>query len=95
MSVSLDDVKKIAALAQLEFSDAELQKFTGQLNSILGYVDQLNQIDTSEVDITYHPITYPDVFRPDEAEECLPVDKVLQNAPEKTWQYFVVPKVIG
>ncbi|GEM_PF-42679 len=94
MSVTLDDVKKIAALAYLEFEPAELQKFTNQMNQILGYVEKLNELDTADTDITYHPIEYPDVFREDEITEGLTVDQALQNAPEKSWQYFVVPKVI-
>ncbi len=95
MSVTITDVKKIAALAYLEFSDTELQKYTHQLNTILEYVAKLNEIDTSSVPNTYHPISYGDVFRSDEIKEGLPIDKALQNAPEKTWQYFVVPKVVG
>ncbi len=95
MPVTLDDVKKIANLANLEFSPDDLSAYTSQINQILSYVEQLNNVDTSNVDITYHPILYPDVFRKDEILESLSVDKVLQNAPEKTWQYFVVPKVIG
>ncbi|MBL7994672.1 Asp-tRNA(Asn)/Glu-tRNA(Gln) amidotransferase subunit GatC [bacterium] len=95
MSVTIDEVKKIATLANLEFNENELEKYTHQLNTILEYVDQLNKIDTSSVEATYHPIQYPDVFRNDDIKESLPIDKVLQNAPEKTWQYFVVPKVVG
>ncbi len=95
MPVNIQDVYKIAALAHLEFSSVDIEKFTGQLNHILEYVDKLNEIDTSSVDITYHPNSYPNVFRTDEVKECLPIDKVLQNAPEKSWQYFVVPKVVG
>lgn len=95
MSVTVIDVKKIAALANLEFNDTDLEKYTHQLNGILEYVDKLNEIDTSSVDETYHPIRYEDAFRNDEIGESLPIDKVLQNAPEKTWQYFVVPKVVG
>jgi aspartyl-tRNA(Asn)/glutamyl-tRNA(Gln) amidotransferase subunit C len=95
MSVSLVDVNKIAALANLEFRSSEIEKFTHQLNKILEYMEKLNRIDTSSVEITYHPNSYPDVFRSDEVEESLPIDKALQNAPEKSWQYFVVPKVVG
>lgn len=95
MSVTLDDVKKIATLANLEFNDTDLQRYTYQLNGILEYVDKLNEIDTSSVEETHHPIRYDNVFRSDEIGESLPIDKVFQNAPEKTWQYFAVPKVIG
>jgi aspartyl-tRNA(Asn)/glutamyl-tRNA(Gln) amidotransferase subunit C len=95
MSVTQQDVHKIAALANLEFRSSEIEQFTDRLNKILEYMEKLDQIDTSAVDITYHPNAYPDVFRSDEVEESLPIDKALQNAPEKSWQYFVVPKVVG
>ena len=95
MSVTVTDVKKIASLANLEFNETDINKYTYHLNAILEYVDKLNEIDTSGVEATYRPIEYPDVFRSDDVLESLPIDKVLQNAPEKTWQYFVVPKVVG
>jgi aspartyl-tRNA(Asn)/glutamyl-tRNA(Gln) amidotransferase subunit C len=95
MSVSIEDVKKIAALAHLEYKENELESFTRQLNQILEYVEKLNELDTASVDITYHPLEYPDVFREDTVREGLTVEQTLQNAPEKSWQYFVVPKVIS
>lgn len=95
MSVTINDVKKIASLAYLEFTPEETERYCGQLNQILQYVEKLNQLDTSNVDITYHPITYPDVFREDEVEPSLPVDQALRNTPDKNWQYIVVPKVVG
>ncbi len=95
MSVTIDDVRKIAALSHLEFNDEELQTYTGQLNQILGYVDKLRELDTTDVEITYHPVDLPLQLREDEVGESLPVEKALENAPQKTWQYFVVPKVVG
>ena len=95
MSVTVQDVRKIASLAHLEFNEAETLRYTEQLNKILEYMDKLNELDTSDVDITYHPVEFPNVFREDEVHESLPVEKALQNAPQKNWQYFVVPKVVG
>ena len=95
MSVSVQDVKKIAALAHLEFNETETARYTEQLNKILEYMEKLNSLDTSQVDITYHPVEYPNVFREDEIGESLPVEEALRNAPQKSWQYFVVPKVVG
>lgn len=93
--VTLDDVRKIAELAHLHFDDAELSTYTEQLNRILQYVDKLNELNTDDVEITYHPIDYPNVFREDELREGLSVDDALMNAPQKNWQYFVVPKVVS
>ena len=95
MAVDIEEIKRIASLARLEFSDKELQRFTTDLNQILQYVEKLNELNTDSVEPTYHPISYDNVMRPDEAGECLSVDQALRNAPEKTWQYFVVPKVIN
>lgn len=95
MAVTRDEVAKIAALAYLRFSEEELERYTGQLNRILEYVEQLNELDTELVPVTYHPAEYPNVFREDEPRQGLTVDEALQNAPQKSWQYFVVPKVIA
>ncbi len=95
MSVTIDEVKKIAALAHLQFSEPELHKYTEQLNQILGYVEKLNELDTSMVPVTYHPAEYGNVMREDIPRPGLTVDQALQNAPHKSWQYFVVPKVIS
>lgn len=95
MGITRDDVKKIAALAYLRFTEEELERYTGQLNQILEYVDQLNEIDTEMVPVTYHPADYPNVFREDEPKPGLSVEEALQNAPQKNWQYIVVPKVIS
>ena len=95
MAIDIDEVKRIASLAKLEFSNEELKKFTTDLNQILDYVKKLNELNTDDIDITYHPIEYGNVLRDDIVKESLAVDKVLMNAPQKTWQYFVVPKVIN
>lgn len=95
MPVTLDEVKKIASLAYLRFSEEELLTYTGQMNQILGYVDKLNELDTTDVPITYHPSEYGNVMREDEIKPGLSVDQALQNAPRKSWQYIVVPKVIS
>lgn len=95
MSVSIEEVRRIAALSHLEFDEAELQTYAGHLNEILDYINKLNELDTSQVEITYHPVVLPERLREDEVRDGLPVDRVFENAPQKTWQYFVVPKVVG
>ena len=95
MSITIQDVRRIAELACLELTDDEATMYSGQLSQIVDYVEKLNAIDTDHVDITYHPVAYGDVFREDEIGECLSVDDALANAPQKSWQYFAVPKVVG
>ncbi len=95
MSVTIKDVEHIAALARLEFSEQEKEKFTHQLNDILKYVEKMNELDTSNVEPLSHVIELQNVFREDKVKPSTPTEDVLKNAPAKTEKYFKVPKVIG
>jgi aspartyl-tRNA(Asn)/glutamyl-tRNA(Gln) amidotransferase subunit C len=95
MAVSLKDVEHIARLARLEFSEAEKETFTHQLNAILAYVEQLNKLDTTAVEPLSHVIDFQNVFREDVARPGLTPSEALRNAPAKTEKFFKVPKVIG
>jgi aspartyl-tRNA(Asn)/glutamyl-tRNA(Gln) amidotransferase subunit C len=95
MAVTLKDVEHIARLARLEFSEAEKETFTHQLNAILAYVEQLNKLDTSAVEPLSHVVEYQNVFREDVARPGLTPADALKNAPAKTEKFFKVPKVIG
>ncbi len=95
MPVSLKDVEKIADLARLYITEEEKEKYTRQLNVILEYMEQLNKVDTSKVEPLSHPFELKNVFREDEVQPSLPVDDALKNAPEKSGNYFKVPKVIN
>ena len=94
-NLSLDDVKHVAKLARLSLSDEKLTQLTAQLESILGYVDKLGKVDTSKVEPTAHALPVHNVLREDVVEPSLPLEKVLQNAPEVDGPFFKVPKVIG
>jgi aspartyl-tRNA(Asn)/glutamyl-tRNA(Gln) amidotransferase subunit C len=95
MSVTRKEVEHIAMLARLEFTEDEKEKFTHQLNSILAYVEQLNKLDTSNVEPLSHVIELENVFREDVAKPGLSPEEALKNAPAKTDKFFKVPKVIG
>jgi aspartyl-tRNA(Asn)/glutamyl-tRNA(Gln) amidotransferase subunit C len=92
--VSIEEVERIARLAMLSLSPREKVKFTRQLNLILQYMEQLNQVDTSETEPMSHPLGLTNVFREDEVRPSLPVEEALKNAPDKSGNYFRVPKVI-
>jgi aspartyl-tRNA(Asn)/glutamyl-tRNA(Gln) amidotransferase subunit C len=94
MGVSVEDVKYAAGLARLEFSEDKLQRFTEDLNGILGYVNELNELDTEGVDASVNPIFIQNAFREDEVQDSLDREEVLQNAPDRQDGYFIVPKVI-
>jgi aspartyl-tRNA(Asn)/glutamyl-tRNA(Gln) amidotransferase subunit C len=95
MAVSLKEVEKIAFLARLKLSDAEKKSMTKQLNIILEYMNKLNEVDTSNVEPLSHPFNITNVYREDKRKKSLPVEKALQNAPDRSGNYFKVPKVIN
>jgi aspartyl-tRNA(Asn)/glutamyl-tRNA(Gln) amidotransferase subunit C len=95
MAVTIKDVEHIAALAKLEFTEAEKEKFTHQMNQILDYMNKLNSLDTSAVEPLSHVIELSNVFREDEVKPGVSTEEALRNAPEKNEQFFKVPKVIS
>lgn len=95
MKVTIKDVEYIAKLARLEYSDEEKKTFTEQFNTILAYIDKLNELNTDDVEPLSHVIELSNVVREDEVKPSFPVDEVLKNAPAKTDTFFKVPKVIG
>ena len=95
MSVTIQDVEHIATLANLEFTEDQKQKFLHQFNDILKYMEQLNSVDTTNVEPLSHVIELQNVFRDDKVAPSTPTEEALKNAPEKNDDYFKVPKVIG
>ena len=95
MAITIQDVEHIAKLAKLEFTDAEKEKFTHQMNQILEYMEQLNRLDTGTVEPLSHVIELSNVFRTDEVKPGVSTEDALRNAPAKNEQFFKVPKVIG
>jgi aspartyl-tRNA(Asn)/glutamyl-tRNA(Gln) amidotransferase subunit C len=93
--LKLEDVRHVAKLARLSLDDAKLQRLGGQLESILGYIDKLAQVDTSKVEPMAHALPVHNVLREDVPAPGLPLEKVLQNAPESDGPFFKVPKIIG
>lgn len=98
--ITRKDVENIAALAHLELTEAEKQKFTTQLEAILAYAERIDALDTEGVEPTSHALLADDVFRDDEEKPCLPQDEVLGLAPNSSKQtakndgLIKVPKVI-
>ncbi len=94
MKLSTSDVEYVAKLARLEVTEAEKEKFTAQLNDILLYIDQLNELDTRGVAPMSHAIAVTNAFREDKIAESLGTQKALANAPDARGEFFRVPKVI-
>lgn len=96
--VAAEDVKRVAELAYLELTAEEEVRMQRDLNAILGYIDQLNELDTSAVEPMAQVAEVlggaPVALRPDTSQPCLPRDRVMAAAPETDGKFFKVPKVI-
>lgn len=97
MSLSREDVLKVAALANLELSDAEINNYGGQVNDILKYIDKLNEVDTSNVEPLAQVVAAAEddsALREDVVVRADVISEVLQGAPDPEAPYFRVPRVI-
>jgi aspartyl-tRNA(Asn)/glutamyl-tRNA(Gln) amidotransferase subunit C len=94
MSISKEEVMKVAHLARLELSPAEAESMTGQLSTILGYVAKLNEIDCRAIAPTTHVLAIENAFRTDEVRPSLSRQEALANAPVQNGEAFVVPRII-
>ena len=92
--ISLKDVEDVARLARLELSDADKERMRRELDGILTYIDKLRALDTEGVEPTSHAIPMTNVMRDDTPRPSLPQDAMLANAPERSGEFFRVPKII-
>jgi aspartyl-tRNA(Asn)/glutamyl-tRNA(Gln) amidotransferase subunit C len=88
------EVRKVAKLARLELSEAEVREFTGQLSAILDYVAKMNELDTEGVEPLAHCLAISNVFREDRVGESLGPEATLANAPQRDGNFFKVPKIL-
>ncbi|GMV80485.1 MAG: aspartyl/glutamyl-tRNA(Asn/Gln) amidotransferase subunit C [Planctomycetota bacterium] len=94
MSITPDQVRHVALLSRLQLGEDEVERYTKQLDAILGHVEQLNALDTSNVEPMITATVSGNVFRPDEPRPSLTREEALQSAPKSDGEFFVVPKVI-
>jgi aspartyl-tRNA(Asn)/glutamyl-tRNA(Gln) amidotransferase subunit C len=94
MPLDLDDVKHIAALARIHIENAEATRLVGDLNDILAWIDQLNEVDISGVDPLAGAIDLALKLREDVITDGGYAEALLINAPERHDDFFVVPRVI-
>lgn len=92
--ISEEAVRHIALLSRLECDDEEIRKFSGELNSILQYVEKLKELDTDDVEPTSHALRQKNVFRQDVARPSLSNPEALANAPDSEAGHFKVPPII-
>ncbi|WP_428303764.1 Asp-tRNA(Asn)/Glu-tRNA(Gln) amidotransferase subunit GatC [Lacipirellula sp.] len=95
MALTRADVEKVALLARLRLTEAELGTMTEQLTQIVGYVDQLAEVDTEGVEPMAHAVEVTNVFAEDVVAPSLPREAALANAPRQNGRGYLVPPVLG
>ncbi|AHJ30480.1 Asp-tRNA(Asn)/Glu-tRNA(Gln) amidotransferase subunit GatC [Nodularia spumigena CS-584] len=93
--IDREQVHKVALLARLELTPEEEQQFTTQLGSILDYIEQLNEVDVSDVPPTTRAIDVSNVTRKDELQPYPEREAILNGAPEQEGEFFKVPKIMN
>jgi aspartyl-tRNA(Asn)/glutamyl-tRNA(Gln) amidotransferase subunit C len=94
MAIDRKTVEHVAKLARLQLTDEELARYEMQLAAILDYIAKLEKLDVSGAEPLVHPAETANVFREDAPGPSLPRPEALKNAPEKTDDFFIVPKVV-
>ena len=94
MALTVEEVAKVALLARLRLSAEQLEEMTTQLDAIVGYVEQLDQLDTDGVEPMAHAGDLSNVFAADVLRESVPRDQALANAPKRDDECYLVPPVL-
>lgn len=94
MKITIADVEHVARLARLELAEDEKKLFAGQMDSIIGYVEKLKELNTDGVMPTSHAVPMENAFREDQIRPSIGLEKALANAPQRIDNFFIVPKVI-
>ena len=93
--ITNDEVKKVAQLARLELNKSEIKQHAEQLEKILGYIKQLDKINTENVPCTTRAIEVVNVIRKDEKKDYDNTEEILNLAPSRENKFFKVPKIIN
>ncbi len=94
-TIDAELVRHVAKLARIHVSDEQVRRFSQQLGQILHYMQQLNELDVSNVQPLAHARDVNNVFREDQPAASLPVDLALREAPARDGDFFQVPQVLG
>ncbi|HNW26496.1 MAG TPA: Asp-tRNA(Asn)/Glu-tRNA(Gln) amidotransferase subunit GatC [Candidatus Gastranaerophilaceae bacterium] len=91
--ITVKDVEHVAKLARLELTQEEKEKFTKQLGDVLKYVEQMNEVDTTDVKPMAHAFDIVNVMRDDNIVYEQTKEELMANAPEEENGFFKVPKI--
>ena len=89
-----DDVAHVAMLARIQLTTEELDRLAGQLDQIVDWVSQVNEVAAEDVPPTSHPLPLTNVTRPDVVRPGLTADQALAMAPQAEEQRFAVPRIL-
>lgn len=93
-AISREEVARLANLARIDLTDAELDRLAGELDVIVDAVASVSEVATADVPATSHPLPLTNVFREDVPQETLPIEDVLAGAPASEDGHFVVPQIL-
>ncbi len=94
MKLTAEQVRHVARLARLALRDEDVERFRAQLSAILDHIEQLNRLDTKDVEPTAHATEIANYLRPDTVQPSLPPDRAVANAPTKTETAVTVPRIL-
>jgi aspartyl-tRNA(Asn)/glutamyl-tRNA(Gln) amidotransferase subunit C len=92
--ITMDEVKHVANLARLAITEEEAEELTNDLDAIISFAEELNELDTENVEPTSHVLDMKNIFREDVSKPGLPVEEVLKNAPDHENGQIKVPAII-
>ncbi len=94
MSIDNETIKHVAHLARIELQPNELERLSGQLHDILGFIDKISDLNIENVAPASHILPISNVLREDKPHTSLTPERALENAPSKKGNFFSVPKII-
>ncbi len=94
MKITTDEVKYVANLAKLYVNEAEAEKLTTEMESIINFANMMSEIDTESIEPTNHAMKVQNVFRDDIIENSYSQEDILKNAPSQDGGCYLVPKVV-
>lgn len=94
MTISKEDALHVAKLARLKLQNEEVELYTAQLNNILDYAQELQQVETKNIEPTFHPVPAKEFLREDTVKEFANKQAIIANGPDVSGTSFVVPKIV-
>lgn len=94
-SLTPDDVRRVALLSRLRLDEAQVERYVGQLDSVLGYVERLRELDLEGVEPLTNPLDATNRMDEDRPSRGLPTEALMRMAPESSPPFVAVPKVLG